>query len=1007
MLHENNIVYEVGQVLKKIFEGYEDRIIYEGNVKRRKIDIVLDNYRLIVEVEPNKSRVYSSGSGVNQLDMYAEEVINYTGYDSVLGLVVWQDEKKEIKFNSYEYKKEDKIVKSIPIHKEDDVSVLQAFLLSKKDELLKGKLKLTANNFKYVFSKVIREYLEDVVEILKRNLSSINHLYLAYSNALSILYAKETRTSNQKEEEQLIRLYAIHTLLYAIAVGVLTNCYCRIRGATKHGAGPYFISSIGKPFFIGLPFLEWFSLPGLTDEDKKFFSSLSDYIERQIERFDFNTDEEVDIFRLLYEEFIESKDRWTFGEYYTPMWLVNITLDIIGRDKIKKNLVLDPFCGSGTFLVACFYEKIKDRNKTPEDAIDELIGFDINPLAVSLARAELIFAYLRELYKRGDEFKNVIPKIYYVNSAEVLSERQGILFATSFSSGKKSPIPLYTIEELLHLINISILESSKLTLKDLPKFEYDIKRLLENLVSKEQDVTSHSVCDDFKKKYGEIINLDKLNDFVQTYGDGVWSISIVSLLAFALLKKIDKSKQDLVVVSNPPWKSFSDIKGSYGEVLRNYVAKAKLNVYNGKKFVEAVNKGDLSSLMFHAFCFLKPICISLILPATVSYDEKNVGVGKLLTYKASDGRADVYFVKFDAFGHGILPTIVKKDLRAEGGNVYVIEILDKKIRKETEVVKYSIKGPVCSFKEHIDEVLQYFISSKKEIANSLKVEDVFYGWTSIPALKGILGTKDKAGLLVCDKLAGNPTKMELAGLSFYFDPVDINLELSDISQMIYYSTVYPFRAFPIEVLIPERFNKEDLKKALIELSKKDYATDDRAKILKLIKDIDRWKKDPVRTDPDYYYVVYRNHSEFWAACIRGSYVLHQDISAIKIRDENAAYYYTSVLNWLVVKAKGKYVRNNHGRPLKLIVDLSLAYEGEEWQLDLASLAKEIEKEIEDKLKILYDKWLGKYCRKSHVTEGNKEETILLQSSKWSSLDEILKKKVDSILLENCIKTIFK
>jgi hypothetical protein len=42
---------------------------------------------------------------------------------------------------------------------------------------------------------------------------------------------------------------------------------------------------------------------------------------------------------------------------------------------LKGKIVLDPFCGSGTFLVTAFYQKIEEGEE-PNNAIREVIGFD-------------------------------------------------------------------------------------------------------------------------------------------------------------------------------------------------------------------------------------------------------------------------------------------------------------------------------------------------------------------------------------------------------------------------------------------------------------------------------------------------------------------------------------------------------------------------------------------------------------------------------------------------------
>ncbi|MHA1274636.1 MAG: HsdM family class I SAM-dependent methyltransferase [Promethearchaeota archaeon] len=98
-----------------------------------------------------------------------------------------------------------------------------------------------------------------------------------------------------------------------------------------------------------------------------------------------------DIFRGLYEEIIEQSHRRKLGEYYTPKWLVELILEEVSS-VWEKNIppkILDPACGSGTFLVhSAIY--LKERYKlSPKEVTKYITGFDINPIAVIVAKTNL------------------------------------------------------------------------------------------------------------------------------------------------------------------------------------------------------------------------------------------------------------------------------------------------------------------------------------------------------------------------------------------------------------------------------------------------------------------------------------------------------------------------------------------------------------------------------------------------------------------------------------------
>ena len=91
-------------------------------------------------------------------------------------------------------------------------------------------------------------------------------------------------------------------------------------------------------------------------------------------------DSKEDILGFIYQSLITEGERNVTGQYYTSQNVVEYMLG----DKILKDdeTLLDPCCGSGAFL-------LKVSTKNPAN----LYGFDINPIAVMLASANLLAKY--------------------------------------------------------------------------------------------------------------------------------------------------------------------------------------------------------------------------------------------------------------------------------------------------------------------------------------------------------------------------------------------------------------------------------------------------------------------------------------------------------------------------------------------------------------------------------------------------------------------------------------
>ncbi|MEJ2067423.1 MAG: N-6 DNA methylase, partial [Deltaproteobacteria bacterium] len=58
-----------------------------------------------------------------------------------------------------------------------------------------------------------------------------------------------------------------------------------------------------------------------------------------------------DLLKKLYQYLVPQEVRHRLGEYYTPDWLAELTLNEVGYDGNTTKRFLDPACGSGTFLV--------------------------------------------------------------------------------------------------------------------------------------------------------------------------------------------------------------------------------------------------------------------------------------------------------------------------------------------------------------------------------------------------------------------------------------------------------------------------------------------------------------------------------------------------------------------------------------------------------------------------------------------------------------------------------
>jgi hypothetical protein len=102
-----------------------------------------------------------------------------------------------------------------------------------------------------------------------------------------------------------------------------------------------------------------------------------------------------DMFRKTYESLVPARVRHALGEFFTPLWLAEHTLDktlTLGQNR-QDWRGLDPTCGSGAFLCAMLRRKIAQK-RTLTDILEEVSGIDINPLSTLTARVNYVLHLL-------------------------------------------------------------------------------------------------------------------------------------------------------------------------------------------------------------------------------------------------------------------------------------------------------------------------------------------------------------------------------------------------------------------------------------------------------------------------------------------------------------------------------------------------------------------------------------------------------------------------------------
>ena len=225
-----------------------------------------------------------------------------------------------------------------------------------------------------------------------------------------------------EEEPNLDRLFVRHTYL-SMVVGMAVQSAFNIdirRQAERDPAallnGAAFLDEVGMRGVVESDFFAW---PAEAD-DEGWLASLAERVAR------FEWDEAgYDVVRILYQSVIPTEDRRRLGEYYTPDWLAEAIVKEVVADPLHQR-VLDPACGSGTFLraaVRAFIEAARAEGIDADQTVDRLrqavTGIDIHPVSVHLARATWVLAARDTIKEAGSVAADLTVPVYLGDSLQL------------------------------------------------------------------------------------------------------------------------------------------------------------------------------------------------------------------------------------------------------------------------------------------------------------------------------------------------------------------------------------------------------------------------------------------------------------------------------------------------------------------------------------------------------------------------------------------------------------
>ncbi|MGC9444879.1 MAG: restriction endonuclease subunit M, partial [Candidatus Methanospirareceae archaeon] len=355
--------------------------------------------------------------------------------------------------------------------------------------------------------------------------------------------------------------------------------------------------------------------PRFEKQKGRFGEALADLI-LTLYKFDFS---EIvgDPLGTLYQRYFDKETRKALGEFYTPQEVVEYILDAVGyegRGVIGKRL-LDPACGSGTFLVEALRrylkasEQIADEkgwSKILEELCNEyhIVGFDIHPFATFMAQMQFMLVLIPAYKRAMDEDRRfVLNRLPIFRTDSLIDE----------TKGETKKVTLETFEEGSQYLLIDTglpVEGGNLQIQ-MPYFKHviantDLLNVEEYFAALQavfdtvkaaawQDrytVTGTELEHNFKryvtdKDWNGLVSyftpyvehfLQKFHELKETFGDGKLIKSLEDIMLAAVLKNY---VQYDFVVGNPPYVRVQMLDEKHKDYLKEFykTAKGKFDLY--------------------------------------------------------------------------------------------------------------------------------------------------------------------------------------------------------------------------------------------------------------------------------------------------------------------------------------------------------------------------------------------------------------------------------------------
>ena len=282
-------------------------------------------------------------------------------------------------------------------------------------------------------------------------------------------------------------------------------------------------------------------------------------IARVVEWFDW-TQNATEVAPTLYQNVITQGERKRLGEYYTPRWLAKEITETVVDDPLHQR-VLDPSCGSGTFIETAI-ERILNlagelsATEKLQKLQENVVGIDIHPVAVQLAKATWVMAAADTIRAAREESPSagaVSAPIYLGDSMQLRYDTGNIFTDQTIKLETGETLPGHTSPIIFNIP------------KELARQQADIDQLISELATAidegrdaEHVADAYQMSDTSRQSVKEVAAAMK--ELHAANRNHVWAYYIRNMIRPAIIaeQKVDR------VIGNPPWLTY----GQSADIIR-------------------------------------------------------------------------------------------------------------------------------------------------------------------------------------------------------------------------------------------------------------------------------------------------------------------------------------------------------------------------------------------------------------------------------------------------------